>query len=79
MRAAGATNCVRPSHFQHGGLNISDGCRSDHRPALVAQNIGFASAHAHHQATAAANIGDVLVRNDRQVVKYRGHGTDAAG
>jgi hypothetical protein len=60
MRAAGATNCARPPHLQHGRLNISDGYRPDHRSALVAQDIGFPSAHADDQATAGVNIGDVL-------------------
>ena len=60
MRAADATNCVRLRYLQHGGLNISDRYRPDHLRALVAQDIGFASAHADDQATAAVNIGDVL-------------------
>jgi hypothetical protein len=60
MRAADATNCVRLRYVQHGDLNISDRYRPDHRRALVAQDIGFASAHADDQATAAVNIGDVF-------------------
>ena len=60
MRAVDATNCVRLRYLQHGGLNISDSYRPDDRRALVAKDIGFASAHADDQTTAAVNFGDVL-------------------
>jgi hypothetical protein len=81
MRAADATNCVRLRYVQHGGLNISDRYRPDHRRALVEQDIGFACAHADDQATAAVNIGDVLVRNDWQanIVHQYVHGWETRG
>ena len=81
MRAADATNCVSLRYLHHGGLEISDRYRPDLRRALVAQDIGFASAHADDQATAAVNIGDVLVRNDWQanIVHQYVHGWETRG
>ena len=72
MRAAGAANRVRVRQLLHDSLNVFDSHSTDHRPTFVAKDIRLAFAYADGQAAAAFNLGNVLMRNNRQLIKFQG-------